>query len=399
MRVLFVVQRYGADIAGGSEQCCRAFAERLAARGHHVEVATSCAREYTDWANVFDPGEDVVNGVRVHRFPIDRQRDGDVFKDLDARVVWGAGATSWRDQEAWIDEVGPRTTALPDYLYSRASDFDLMAFFTYLYYPTVRGLPAVAGRTATLLQPTAHLEPQLSVPLFNQLFRLPDGMAFLTDEESALVTSRFGHRPSEAIVGVGCDLDVEGDGDRFRQRHRLGNDPFLLSIGRVDVWKGTLEAFDYFAAFKDRNPSNLRLVIVGDRIMDVPEHPDVMLTGFLDETEKADAIAACTAFVQPSYFESFSMALSEAWALRKPALVQGRCDVLSGQARRAGGALRYDGFAEFEAAVQILLDNPALCDQLGNDGRDYVARTYAWDVVMDSYEDLLERTVTAFANR
>ena len=43
MRICYVVQRYGRMIAGGAEQHCREMAERMAARGHDVEVATTCA--------------------------------------------------------------------------------------------------------------------------------------------------------------------------------------------------------------------------------------------------------------------------------------------------------------------------------------------------------------------
>ena len=79
MRLLFVVQRYGHEVAGGAEQHCREFATRLAARGHHVEVATSCARNYQDWANWYPEGQSELDGVmeiglRMGDFLGERQR-------------------------------------------------------------------------------------------------------------------------------------------------------------------------------------------------------------------------------------------------------------------------------------------------------------------------------------
>ena len=48
MRVLYVVQRYGEEIAGGAEQHVRAFAERLVERDHRVTVLTTCALSYVE---------------------------------------------------------------------------------------------------------------------------------------------------------------------------------------------------------------------------------------------------------------------------------------------------------------------------------------------------------------
>ena len=56
MRILYVVQRYGEQIAGGAEQHARAFAERLVERDHQVTVLTTCAQSYVDWANVYPRG-------------------------------------------------------------------------------------------------------------------------------------------------------------------------------------------------------------------------------------------------------------------------------------------------------------------------------------------------------
>ena len=93
------------------------------------------------------------------------------------------------------------------------------------------------------------------------------------------------------------------------------------------------------------------------------------MTGAVDESTKDAAIAGCLALVQPSYFESFSIVLCEAWAHRRPAIVQGRCEVLLGQARRSGGAIPYVGYGELEAAIELLGGDPALRAELGAAGR------------------------------
>jgi len=44
------------------------FAERLVARGHEVDVLTSCAHDYVDWADEYPAGTEVINGVTYSPF-------------------------------------------------------------------------------------------------------------------------------------------------------------------------------------------------------------------------------------------------------------------------------------------------------------------------------------------
>ena len=400
-RLLFVIQRYGREVAGGAELLGREFATRLAARGHRIEVVTSCALSYVDWANHYPAGTEEIDGVVVHRLPVTAGRDDSLFTPLNTRVAWGHKPHPLYLEHAWMRAQGPYLPELVPWLVDRAPEHDVVSFFTYLYYTTWAGLPAAASVAPTILHPTAHDEPPLYLDLFRTMFHHPSAFGFLTEEEVTLVERRFRPRRPYEVVGVGIDVERhEGfDGAAFRQAFGLGERPYLLFVGRVDPAKGSEELLDYFAAYKARNPGPLALAVVGDPVRPLDPHPDVIVTGFVADALKQSALAGALALVQPSYFESFSMILSEAWAHRKPALVQGNCGVLDGQCRRSGGGIPYRGFAEFEASVDLLAGDERLRARLGAAGRRFVEERYTWDAVLDRYERLVRTARQAEPSR
>lgn len=319
MNLLFVVQRYGPNIAGGSETFCREFALRLTGRGHLVTVVTSQAASYVDWANEFAPGASTIDGVLVHRLPTSRPRSDLQFGPLNSRVLRSTFVPGHL-QESWMEMQGPLLTGLPHWLGERAANYDAVIFFTYLYYSTWIGLPVASAIAPTILHPTAHDEPPLSLAIFDAMFRLPHGFGYLTEEERTLVEDRFRMKRPFAVTGIGIDLEAPTSADPGRFRRRYGvSDPYLLYVGRLDPHKGSLELFDHFTAYKARNDRRLKLVIVGEPVRPLPPHPDIMVTGFVDEQMKHDAFAGAFSFIHPSYFESFSLVLAEGWAHRLPA--------------------------------------------------------------------------------
>jgi glycosyltransferase involved in cell wall biosynthesis len=400
MRVCYVVQRYGPLIAGGAEQHCREMAERMLARGHTVEVATTCAASYVDWANAFEPGTSDVNGVVVHRFPVARPRDNQTFNEYNRRMVTGRGSRPLFNQHEWMRMQGPYAPELPSWLVRNAGRFDVVIGFTYLYWPTWMAMHTLTGLVPVVLHPTVHDEPPLRLSIFDEEFRAPDAFALSTPEEIDLIRSRFHLDPPGAVIGIGVEFPT-GDGARFRRAFpALGDAPYLVYVGRVDEGKGAQQLLDFFVLFKERHAADpVKLAMVGDPLIPIPDHPDIVVTGFVDYDTRDDAIAGAYALAQPSFFESFSMILTEAFAAEKPALVQGKCAVLRGHARRSGAALPYEGFGEFEAALELMLADPARAEAMGAAGRAYVEREYTWDVVMDRYEQLLERTIAEVANR
>jgi glycosyltransferase involved in cell wall biosynthesis len=396
-RILFVVQRYGREVAGGAELHCREFATRLAGRGHHVEVLTSRATSADGWDNVYPAGDEELDGVTVHRLGVDAPRNNAAFETMTAEVLWSGAPPSLAEQEEWRLLQGPTLPGLAPWLEAHAQGFDVVVHFSYLFATTWAGLP-VSGRAApTVLHATAHDEPAFWLPAYDALFALPTRFAWSTEEERQLLLRR-GAPDAGAVIGVGVDLASPGRAESFRAVLGLGARPYLLFVGRVEAGKGSEELLSFFAAYKERHPGPLALVFVGPA-EGRQGSDDVRFAGYVDDQQRADAIAGSLALVQPSFFESFSMVLTEAWAQRRPVLVQGHTDVLVGQVRRSGGGVYYRGFAEFEAAVELLTGRAELADELGLRGRAFAERSYRWDAVLDLYESLLATAARPGAGR
>lgn len=393
MKLLYVVQAYGHEVFGGAESHCRMMATRMADRGHQVEVVTSCATHYERWTNVYEAGTSVLDGVTVHRLAVDRVRDLELTGPLSGRVLTGHKPVPLFLQDWWVETQGPHLPELQPWLDQHASNYDAVIFFTYLYYPTVRGLAVTSGTVPTVLHPLLHDEPELFLDVFDSVFTLPDGIAFSTAEEAELGRRRSKTRSKQAVIGIGVELDEQGSGSRFRHEYGLGDDPYLVCVGRLDPSKGSQDLYDYFTAYKQRNPSALKLVLVGEPVHKPEPREDILITGWVDRQMRNDAVAGAEVSINPSYFESFSMSLTEAWVQSRPALVNGRCDVLAGQVMRSGGGIPYHGFAQFEAALDMILHDDVIARRLGSSGRLYVEQNYDWKVVLDRYEQFLQEVI------
>lgn len=398
MKLLLVAQRYGHDIAGGAEQLLRQFAERLTARGHRIEVLTSCARSYIDWANSYPPGDELVSGVPVHRLPTAMPRDNRLFGKLDARVREPAPSSPLATvvSEAWSTMLGPELPGLVPWLQRRVPDFDAVVFSGYMFRTSIEGMATAAAIRPTVLQPVVHDEPYVRLPQVRALFDYAAGICALTEEEAALIAARF--RPPGLLRVVGGGLgEVPPLGDEVLP-FGLEGAPYVVSVGRVDPGKGTFELIDYIAEYRRRRGSDIRLVLVGSNEAGARVGEGVVITGFVDELTRWRLTAGAEVLIQPSYFESFSLSLAEGWQVARPALVQGRCDVLAGQVRRSRGGLTYTNYSEFEVALDLLLGDPSLRDELGGAGARYVQR-YEWATVLDAFERCVEDSVRYWHDR
>jgi glycosyltransferase involved in cell wall biosynthesis len=440
MKLAFVIQRYGAEVLGGSEQLCRLVAERLAAQ-HDVDVLTTCARDYVTWKNEYPEGTDRVKGVTVRRFASARTRDIESFNTYSDWIFNNPHTRA--DEMEWLKQQGPWCPALIDFLRRNHQQYDVLVFFTYLYATTVQGLEVNPGRS--MVVPTAHDEPAIKLEIFKDVFTKAAALCYLTDSERQFVQQQFPDRPLlEELVGVGIDLphhqpyprmperpdETEslstsapasapegsaGDtgtataepaatedlevrdypshlltrGSVFRRRHRL-HGPFALYGGRIDPGKGCEELLEYFSTYVSQG-GDATLALMGAKLMSLPEDPSVRFAGLLSDAERIQALEAATVVVCPSPYESLSLLALEALSVGTPILVNARSEVLVEHCVRSNGGLWYANRDEFVECLKLLVDDDRLRATLGRNGRDYVRTNYRWDVVLAKYERLFAK--------
>ena len=393
MKLAFVVQRYGADIAGGSEAHCRELAQRLTSLrdpqgrpAFEITVLTTCARDYVTWANSYPPGESQDGGVRVIRFAVARPRDLKAFADLSDEVFDGA---PYARQVEWFRVNGPDSPALLEHLSAAGSTYDLVLFWTFRYATSYFGLPRVADRA--ILVPTAEDDPAVRLDVLGEFFRQPAGYVFLTPEEETLVSIQAGRRltPS-ATIGIGLESVSSPPLDHVRAAGIIGD--YVLYLGRVDRNKGCHTMLEYFTAYAAAEEAPT-LVLAGPAKLQIPSHPKVRALGYVSNELREALLAYACALIVPSRYESLSIVLLEAWNHGVPALVNAECKVLDGQVRRASGGLSYRSSAEFHESLGFLMTHRAVREQLGRQGLAYVEREYRWPTVLARVEKLLKKVM------
>jgi glycosyltransferase involved in cell wall biosynthesis len=386
MKLAVVVQRYGADINGGAELHARYIAERLS-RHASVEVVTTCARDYVTWKNELPAGVEQVNGISVRRFPVAHERKPHDFGRRSYRVF--EKRHSIGDELGWLESEGPASPALVDYVERAARDLDFVILFSYRYYHAwhlARRVPEKA-----VLVPTAERDATIGLSIFGPVFRGVRALMYNSPEERAMIQAAAGNTSVPGVVvGVGSDVPERTDAERFRRTFKMRR-PFAIYIGRIDQNKGCGELFAHFQRYAAAFPRGMDLVLIGSAVMEVPKHPRIHHLGFLDDRDKFDALAASDLLIMPSYFESLSMVALEAWALGKPVLANGRCDVLRGQCIRSNAGLYYDSYEEFVEALFSLESNGPLNARLGRNGRDFFKRQYAWPVIERKYLEMFDQ--------
>ncbi len=387
--ITWIIPWFHEAVGGGSEVKVREYARRLVARGHDVEVWCTCGRDFHDNWNVnhWPAGLDDVVGIPTRRFPV-RPANHHVYNTLNARLLGGDRLRPGEEMLFFQESIN--SDALLDHIRAHGAGRHLI-FTPYLYGTTFHG--AQIHPESSLMYPEFHNEAYAHTRAMHRPVNAVQGLLFHSRPERDLANRLFdiADKPQE-VTGLGVEPMPPGDPARFRAKHGLGDDPFILCAGRQSPAKNVGLLCDFFMALRRADPDQpLRLVLIGKEDMPIPDHPDIRALGFVSEEDKIDAHHAATVLCQPSVNESFSIVLMESWLCGVPVLVNGWCAVTRHHCEVSGGGLWFESLWEFREALTWLLDHPEERARMARQGADHVRATCGWDSVLGRFENFLTR--------
>ena len=375
MRITFVTPRYGAEIVGGAESAVRAFAIRLAARGHEVSVLTSTSRTI-DWDDSLPAGGSTEDGVRVSRLkPVNGREPGfhHASRGWPPRALTGPEAAAGD----FIEAQGP---VLEDFeIALRSLDSDRVIGYPYLYWPILKAIE-IAGEKS-VLHPAAHPEPAIRQPSYRKLLPRARRIVYQTRAEQQLFERLFKVEGSKRLVlPLGIDPPVE------KEAASSGNSGYFLMLGRVQADKGSLLVTELFR----RVDLGHDLVLAGPVIDDPGKARRVRVLGEVSHQETLALLSGAVAVIVASRYESFSLVTVEAMAHSKPVIVNGWNPVLAEQVRDSNAGICFFGASDLAASLSIIARDQQLRDSLGNAGERYVTERLDWNQIISRYEAFIE---------
>ena len=330
-----MVQRYGSDIGGGSELHARYIAEHVAAHAD-VRVLTTCARDYVTWRNEYP----------------DRRGARKTGSPSNAFAKWPASATpatsrggrrSWsstsircrtnfrgsRHRDRSAPEAGTASSAQPGN--------STVVAFSLRYHTAYHAARLSPGRA--VLVPTTERDPAFGLTILGPELRAARDHGQLASKSARDAGGRRRDDGGPRRAGASARTRRRRlTPERARRLFGLAN-LFIVHVGRIDANKGS----------RICPTTSTRFSACTERLLDLgadrhagagltPDHPRIRHLGYVSDADKfADVIAGAEALVMPSPF-GLPMVALEAWALGRPVLANGRCDVLAGNSAIAANA-------------------------------------------------------------
>ncbi|MFC1645208.1 glycosyltransferase family 4 protein [Patescibacteria group bacterium] len=182
---------------------------------------------------------------------------------------------------------------------------------------------------------------------------------------------------------------------------RLGiiNGEYLLFIGRIEERKNIIGIIEAFEILKKEDRISHKLVLAGrggfgyDKILRRVEESefkkDIILTGFIEDSEKWELLEKASLFVFPTFYEGFGIPILEAQSVGTPVLASSNSsipEVVNGSAVLVDP----NDVIELSSGIRNILMSEELADKLSGNGLENVKR-FSWDRCASEIAEILEK--------
>jgi glycosyltransferase involved in cell wall biosynthesis len=160
--------------------------------------------------------------------------------------------------------------------------------------------------------------------------------------------------------------------------------------GRVEPDNGCEEMLEYFDTFSSAD-GNTALVLMGVKMMKMPEAPYLRLAGVLPDRERMNAYEAADVTLAPAGDDLLAESVLESLAVGTPVLAAAMNAAAVEHCARSNAGLYYANREEFVDALRLITTNNRLREKMGENGRQYIKQHYRWEAVLGRFERLLGR--------
>ena len=360
-------------LGGGGSRAVSGLTNELTALGHHVDLVTMRFRGL--------PRFEVIGRVNVYRVPCLRFRTAICTPPELLSYVLGAWPVVQRLLRESRPDIIHSHFILPDGLLAMA----MKRWSGIPYVITAHGsdVPGYNPDRFRALHP-------LLTPIWKRVVRQANAIISPSQSLADLIRAQH-YEGSLGIIPNGYRMTGFAT-----TRHQPGN---LLVVSRLFERKGVqylLQALEGFA-----QPLNLHIVGDGPYLTELKQiarrlhtRAVVHFHGWVDNTSSAfrDLMETATIFALPSEAENFPNALLEAMAAGLAIITTAGtgCEEVVGPTALL---VPPRNAARIRAAIERLLAEPALCDELGRAAQARVRGIYSWRSVVDRYVETYERAV------
>lgn len=361
MKIIQVTSRYPPNI-GGLQNCARELSERLAQKGHEVEVFTSdigCSKGKLK----------STQNLEIHYLKGFEFAHTPIIPSLLPRLL--------KAPKDSVIHVHVAKALVPEivFLASKIRKIPYVAHFHSDVEPS--------GRLGFLL-------PLYKKVFLKQVLKSADRIIVLSEEYRNIISKKYNISEKTVVIPNGVS------GEFFIDKKPISSKNInLLFVGRLAIQKNVPRLVR--AASLVRHKVTLHIIGDGEegskiqKIISDKKMKNVILHGEKRGSELTDFYKSADIFLLPSDYEGLPLVLLEAMASGTPIIAS---DVrgISGLIGDVGVLVDHPTAEGFAKAIDALIENMELRKQLSQKGREK-AKQYDWSSIVDKFENIYEEVL------